>query len=146
MPPVSPVDPVSAELPARLAARGIDVLIVAAIDVGLGLLIGFGFDWLLIGAAIVLAYFALFDTMGATPGKLAFGLRVVGPGGGRPTLRQASIREAFMVLGAIPFAGPLLALAAWTTIIMTIRSSPLRQGKHDRLAGGTRVIHAPGRP
>ena len=45
-----------------------------------------------------------------------------------------------MVLGAIPFAGPLLALAAWTNIIMTIRSSPLRVGTHDRLAGGTRVI------
>lgn len=49
---------------------------------------------------------------GATPGKLALGLRVIGPDGGRPTPRQALIREAFTVLGAIPFAGPLLALAA----------------------------------
>ena len=49
-------------------------------------------------------------------------------------------REAFTVLGAISFAGPLLALAAWAWIIATIRSTPLRQGKHDMLAGGTRVI------
>ena len=71
MPPESPIDVLSPDLPVRLAARGIDVVIVGAIDVGLGLLIGFGFDWLLIGAAIVLAYFSLFDAMaGATPGKL----------------------------------------------------------------------------
>lgn len=95
MPAVASVDPMSAELPVRLAARAIDVLIVAVIDVGLG-----------------------------------------------PSLRQALIREAFTVLGAIPFAGPLLALVAWTKIVMTIRSSPIRQGQHDLLAGGTRVIRA----
>ncbi|HEX8537960.1 MAG TPA: RDD family protein, partial [Cystobacter sp.] len=102
---------------------------------------GFGFDWLLLGAAIVLAYFCLLDTLvGATPGKFALGLRVIGPDGGRPSPRQALIREAFTVVGSIPFIGPLLALAAWTVIALTIRSSPLRQGKHDLLAGGTRVI------
>jgi uncharacterized RDD family membrane protein YckC len=140
----TPADvPVPAELPARVAARAIDVLVLAAIDAGLGRLIGFGFDWLIIGAALVFAYFALLDTMvGATLGKLALGLRVIGPNGSRPTLRQALIREAFVVIGAIPFVGPLLALAAWVIIIVTIRSSPLRQGKHDRLAGGTRVIRA----
>jgi uncharacterized RDD family membrane protein YckC len=70
------------------------------------------------------------------------GLRVLGPDGGRPTLRQALIRESFTVLGAIPFAGPLLALAAWIWIAATIRSSPTGQGKHDTLAGGTRVATA----
>jgi uncharacterized RDD family membrane protein YckC len=133
--------PVPAELPARLAARALDVLVLVALDVGLGRLIGFGFDWLLLGSALVLAYFALLDaTLGATPGKLALGLRVVGPDGGRPSLRQALIREAFTVVGAIPFLGPLLALAAWGWILGTIRANPLRQGKHDQLAGGTRVI------
>lgn len=141
---VSSVDSsVSAELPVRIAARGIDVLVLVAIDLGLGRLIGFGFDWLLIGSAIVLAYFALLDVVaGATIGKLALGLRVVGPDGGRPSLRQALTREAVTVVGAIPFAGPLLAIAAWTWIALTIRSNPLRQGKHDLLAGGTRVIRA----
>ncbi len=139
---VSPVAlPVPAEFPARLAARGIDALVLVALDIGLGRLMGFGFDWLLLGSATVLAYFCLLDTLvGATPGKLALGLRVTGPDGGRPSLRQALIREASTVVGAIPFVGPLLALAAWTGIAMTIRANPLRQGKHDLLAGGTRVL------
>jgi uncharacterized RDD family membrane protein YckC len=137
--------PVPAELPIRLAARVIDILVLVAMEVGLGRLMGFGFDWLLLGAAIVLAYFCLLDTLvGATPGKLALGLRVIGPDGGRPSPRQALIREAFTVVGSIPFIGPLLALAAWTVIALTIRSSPLRQGKHDLLAGGTRVIRVRG--
>jgi uncharacterized RDD family membrane protein YckC len=59
-------------------------------------------------------------------------------------VRQAFAREAFTVAGEVPFAGPLLALAAWGWIIVTIRSNPLRQGKHDLLAG-TRVIVTPRR-
>ncbi|WP_437790316.1 RDD family protein [Sorangium sp. So ce693] len=137
----SVASPVPAELSSRIAARGIDVLVLAALDVGLGQLIGFGFDWLILGSALVLAYFSLLDALaGATPGKLALGLRVLGPDGGRPSLKQALIREAFTIVGAVPLAGPLIALAAWTWIALTIRSSPLRQGKHDLFAGGTRVI------
>lgn len=140
---VSSVEPVPAELPARLAARVIDVIVLAGLQAGLGKVIGFGFDWLILGAATIFAYFAVLDAMaGATLGKMALGLRVTGPDGGRPTLKQALIREAFTVVGAIPFIGPLLALAAWIWIILTIRSSPLRQGKHDLLAGGTRVVRA----
>jgi uncharacterized RDD family membrane protein YckC len=133
--------PRPAELPPRLAARAIDIGVLVAVDVSLGKMMGFGFDWLLIGASIVLAYFVLSDTVaGATPGKAVLGLRVIdAEGGGRPSLRQALIREAFMVVGAVPFAGPLLALAAWVWIGVTIRSNPLRRGKHDLLAG-TRVI------
>lgn len=125
----------------RLAARGVDVAIVAGIDVGLGRLFGFGFDWLAAAALIVLGYFVLLDRfLGATLGKLAFGLRVVGPDGGHPTLGQALIRETFTVLGAVPFVGPLLAIGAWIWIIVTIRADAEGRGKHDRLAGGTRVI------
>ena len=40
----------------------------------------------------------------------------------------------------MPFAGPLLAMAAWIWLSITIRSNPLRQGKHDQLAG-TRIVH-----
>lgn len=129
-----------ADWPVRLAARGIDVLVLVAIDAAVGLLIGFGFDWLFLSAAIVLAYFSVLDVLaGATPGKMALGLRVIGSDGGRPSMRQALAREAFTVLGAIPFIGPFLAFAAWTWILVTIRSNPLRQGKHDMLAG-TRVV------
>jgi uncharacterized RDD family membrane protein YckC len=125
----------------RIAARAVDILLIAAIDALLGRQIGFGFDWLLTSAGIAILYFALMDVyVGGTLGKLALGLRVIGPKGGKPTMGQAFTREAFTVLGAIPFAGPLLALVAWVWIIVTIRSSPLRQGKHDLLAGGTRVV------
>lgn len=125
----------------RLAARMSDVLLLVAVEVGLGTLMGFGFDWLLLGTVGVFACFCLFDLgVGATPGKLALRLRVTGPDGGRPSPRQAMIRESFTVLGSIPFIGPLLALAAWTVILLTIRSSPLRQGEHDVLEGGTRVL------
>ncbi|XXX72832.1 RDD family protein [Sorangium sp. So ce134] len=137
--------PVPAELSSRIAARGIDALVLAALDVGLGQLVGFGFGWVFLGSALVLAYFTLLDAaVGATPGKLALGLRVLGPDGGRPSLKQALIREAFTIVGAIPFIGPLLALAVWTKLALTIRSSPLRQGKHDLLAGGTQVIRVRG--
>lgn len=132
---------VPAEFPVRLLARGLDVLVLAAVDVGLGRLMGYGFDWLLVGSALVFFYFSLFDALaGATLGKLVLGLRVLGPDGGRPTLRQSLRREAFTLIGSIPFIGPILALAAWVVIARTIRRSPLRQGKHDELAGGTRVV------
>ena len=103
-----------ADVPVRLAARLIDALILGAVDGALGKLIGFGFGWLAISAGIVLLYFVLMDACcGATIGKFALGLRVTSPSGGRPTLREALAREAFTVLGAVPFIGPLLALGAW---------------------------------
>lgn len=137
----NPVSIRPAEIPVRLAARVIDVIVLAALSGLLGRQIGFGFDWLSMTAIVVLAYFALCDTLwGATLGKLAVGLRVIGPHENRPTLKQSLIREAFTVLGAIPFVGPLLALAAWIWIFLSVRSNPLRQGKHDLLAGGTRVV------
>jgi uncharacterized RDD family membrane protein YckC len=62
-------------------------------------------------------------------------LQVIGQGGTKPTLKQAAVRESFVLLGAVPFAGPFLALAAWIWMVVTIRSSPTRQGIHDHLAG-----------
>jgi uncharacterized RDD family membrane protein YckC len=133
--------PVPADLTPRLIARGIDFALVTAITVGLGLVIGFGFDWLAIATVIIVGYFVVLDAAtGATPGKLALGLRVVGPDGGRPTLRQALRREAFMALGSIPFIGVPVAVFVWVRISRAIGRDPLRQGGHDRFAGGTRVI------
>lgn len=144
MTPIPSDSLVPAELPARFAARALDALFLVAATVGLGLVMGFGYDWLVLNAAIVIGYFALLDTLaGATLGKLALGLRVVGPDGGRPSITQSLIREAFTLAGAIPIVGPPLALAVWAWITLSIRASPLRQGKHDLLAGGTRVIRAP---
>jgi uncharacterized RDD family membrane protein YckC len=128
-------------LGSRFAARGVDAAILIAFDVGLGQFIGFGFDWLGLAALAVLIYFAGCDAaFGATPGKRLLGLKVLGPGGGRPTVGQATVRESFTLLGAVPFAGPILALIAWGWIVVTIRSHPLGQGRHDILAGGTRLV------
>jgi uncharacterized RDD family membrane protein YckC len=132
-----------AGVPVRIASRLIDTLILGAVVGMLGKVIRFDFVWLAAGTGIVLLYFVLMDVCyGATVGKFALGLRVTGPSGGPPTLRESLIREAFTMLGAIPFVGPFLALGAWIWIILTARSSPLHQGKHDILAGGTRVVLA----
>lgn len=132
-----------ADLAPRLGARVIDAVILVILGGLLGLLLGFGFAWLVVQAVVVFGYFVLLDTTrGTTPGKQILGLRVTGPEGGSPTTGQAAAREGFVLLGAIPFAGPVLALIAWIVIAVTISSSPTRQGKHDELAGGTRVVTA----
>jgi len=137
---------VPAELPARFAARAIDALLLVCAGTALGRQIGFRYDWLIATAAIVILYFTVAGTAaGATVGKAALRLQVIGPDGRRPSWKQSLVRESFVLLGAIPFAGPLLALLSWVWIVLTIRSSPIRQGKHDCLAGGTRVIRNPGR-
>lgn len=125
----------------RVLARGLDVGVIAAVNVGLAQVMGYGFDWLVLGAILVLFYFVAFDVLaGTTPGKAALGLRVLGPGGGRPSVAQALRREAFTVLGALPFVGPPLALGAWIWIARSVRADPQGQGKHDTFAGGTLVV------
>jgi uncharacterized RDD family membrane protein YckC len=127
----------------RIGARLIDAVALAAVGVTLGARLGFGVDWLVIQTVLVFAYFVVCDvTLGTTAGKRLLGLRVIGPQGGTPTVKEAAIRETFTLLGAIPFAGPLLALVAWIVIIVTINASPTKQGKHDELAGGTHIVRA----
>jgi uncharacterized RDD family membrane protein YckC len=127
----------------RIGARLIDAIIIAAVGVLAGLATNFGFVWLTLQAVLVFVYFVGLDVAwGTTIGKRALGLRVTGPDGRPPTVQQAAIREAFTLLGAIPFAGPVLALIAWIVIIATVASSSTGQGKHDELAGGTRVLTA----
>jgi uncharacterized RDD family membrane protein YckC len=70
--------------------------------------------------------------LGATFGKRAAGLRVVGPDGARPGLGRSTRRAAAAVAGvALMGIGPLLALFTRTG-----------QGLHD-LAAGTAVVEAP---
>lgn len=127
----------------RIVARAIDAVILAVAGGALGIAMDFNVVWLTIQAVAVFAYFVALDaTWGTTPGKRLLGLRVTGPDGARPTPGQAAAREAFTLLGAIPFIGPLLALAAWTAIVVTVAQSPQRQGAHDNLAGGTFVVAA----
>lgn len=128
----------------RLRRRGLarlaDAAILATGGISVGLVTGFGPGWLIATTGIVYGYFVAFAMTGATPGKRAVGLRIVGPDGGPPSLRASAGRELFVLVGAIPFAGPVLSLAAWAAIAVTSRKSTLGQGVHDRLAGGTRVV------
>ena len=125
----------------RALARLIDVVVVASATVALGSLLDFSLLWLVVGALGILAYFAGSDAaFGMSVGKALTGLKVVGPDGERPSVQAAARREAFTMLGAIPFVGPILAMVAWITIVVTVRNSPTGQGLHDRWAGGTRVV------
>lgn len=135
----SPGDP--ATLARRIGARLIDSLGLAAVGAVPGAALDFGLSWLALQAVLVYAYFVLLDvSWGTTVGKRLLGLRVQGPGGGPPRLGQAATREAFTLLGAVPYVGPVLALAAWIVIAVSINASPTGQGKHDEIAGGTRVV------
>lgn len=125
----------------RIAARAIDYAVLGTAGGALGTVTGFGFGWLAATALLVLAYFVLSDARaGTTLGKAAMGLCVADAHGGPPTVRAALAREWFVVLGALPFVGPLLALVAWITLFVAIRASADGRGLHDRLAGGTRVV------
>lgn len=150
-----------AELGIRFVAKLLDWVIVGVL---LGILSGavlmplaFGGDddlvgytnvLSLLGSVIWLLYFSLMESSrGQTLGKMITKIRVVGPDGGLPTTAQAFKRNLWTVigvLGIIPFIGWIfgfVALAAIIAIAVTISSDTvLRQGWHDRFAGGTRVV------
>jgi uncharacterized RDD family membrane protein YckC len=99
--------------------------------------------------AAYLAYYAYFEsTQGATLGKQALKLRVVGPDGvSHPTVEQSLRRNSFQALGLLSiipllgFLGALAQLAAVIFIAVTINNDTAnRQGWHDTFAGGTRVL------
>lgn len=123
----------------RLVARIIDGVVLVAIAVTIGGPLEYGIGWL-IGTAIgVYAYFVVCDTVwGATLGKRLVGVHLVDDRDASPMVGAAAAREAFTLLGAVPFAGPVLSLIAGLAIGMGARRDPDGRGFHDRL-GGTRV-------
>src|SRR4051794_7552393 len=100
----------AAPLAPRAVARAIDAVLLAGL--GLGAVTGFGYGWFAAELVLVLAYVVgLTAVRGATFGKTLLHLRVNGVDGEcPPTVTAAAKREAFIVLGAVPFVGPLLAL------------------------------------
>jgi uncharacterized RDD family membrane protein YckC len=118
----------------RATARLIDVGLVGVVASAIGVGTGFGVAWLVATASGTFLYFVTFDLSGATPGKRLVGLRVRSADEGRnPTIAAAASREAFVLLGAIPFAGPILAAALWASIALGIRSDAEGRAWHDRL-------------
>src|SRR5438128_2124016 len=95
----------TARLAPRVAARTVDFAVLALIGMGIGGATGFGYGWLAAELVLVVAYFVGLDTLrGATVGKSLVGLRVTGVDGDcPPTVAEAAKREAFVVVGAIPF-------------------------------------------
>lgn len=125
----------------RFAARVIDGVLLTIIGTAIGAALDYSLVWLVAYALVFFAYFVVLDVaFGTTIGKRFLGLRVIGPDGRAPTGGEAARREAFTLLGALPFIGPFLALAAWILIAVSINSSPTNQGKHDELGGGTMVL------
>ena len=140
----------------RFGARLLDTLIlfvpflvisfVLALGGTLGTGVGFdpaGFLLNVVFTVAVIGYFAWFESSsGQTLGKKALGIRTVGPGGGLPTTAQAAKRNAWYLLGLIPFLGGLAQLAVVIAIAVTISSDPRDQGVHDKFAEGTTVVNA----
>ena len=154
---------VPAEVLPRFLARLIDGLLLGAISVVLGLVLGGGAVISgvgqgtsyavsalisLLGVAIGFAYFGFMDSsQGGTLGKKALSLRVVSPTGGNPTFTESVKRNIFLavgILGLLPFLGlisPLITLVAYITIAVGIsQDTDRRQAWHDRFAGGTQVV------
>ena len=135
-----PVPVSSAASIARAAARLVDAALLGATGLAVGGAIGFGWTWFVFQLVLVAAYFVGLDTLqGATLGKRLLGLRVVaGNGYRRPTATEAAKREAVVVLGAVPFVGPVLALVGFSTVAWSIHRG---DAIHDRWAG-TDVVAA----
>ncbi|WP_254900449.1 RDD family protein [Rhodococcus sp. 1168] len=132
-------------LGARFAARFIDGIIVAVVALVVYAISPDGFVGQfilgLVTAVLGFAYFTLLESSrGQTLGKQMLGLRTLGAAGGNPTQAEAAKRNAFLLLNIVPVLGGLLVFVAYIVIAVTINSSPIKQGKHDELAGGTQVI------
>ena len=122
-------------------------LLIGAIfsDVSAGGGFGFGFSVgsfvaSIVSAALYVGYFAFLESSrGQTLGKQLLNIRVVGPGGGNPTMEEAVKRNAWLALGVIPILGGLLTLGAAIWIMVTI-SNAQQNAVHDDFAGGTYVV------
>lgn len=126
-------------LSVRLGARALDAAALTALGLASGYPLDYGVVWLVAFAVFALGWFVGGAAYGRTPGKAALGLRIAAVDGGAVGLAAAARREAFVLLGAVPFVGPLLALAAWIALAVGVRGDPEGRGFHDRWAG-TRVV------
>jgi uncharacterized RDD family membrane protein YckC len=150
-PPVSGLDEALREPKAqnywlrRIAAIVVDVIIVTvilvvvavaiaipsfAISGGAGMGAFFAGTFSVVAGVILFLYFILAEvTRGATVGKSAFNLKVVGPSGGNPTVVQSLIRNISKIYWVLLLLDVIVGLAT---------SKDYTQKYSDRLAG-TRV-------
>jgi uncharacterized RDD family membrane protein YckC len=129
----------------RLVARFIDQFVYGVpLAVVLVPLLFFGpedVDWFFL--VIPLGAFAYFTLMegrsGSTVGKRACGLRVLGTDGSVPSLSAAAVRNAWLLIGLVPWVGVPLYFAALLAVVVTIHISDGNRGVHDGMAGTTVV-------
>lgn len=137
----------------RFGARFLDFLMLA-LAFGIVVIIASAFlspdadpgAWWLIGLLAVIANFGYFvyleSSFGATLGKAFLKLRTVAPDGRKPTTRAAIVRNAWVLVGVIPFVGGLAGAVIGIWIAISIGNDAGGRGIHDRWAGGTAVIRA----
>ncbi len=106
----------------------------------------------LLTSGVMIAWLALWQAKaGASPGMMLLRLRVRASDAlGPPSIASAAIRNLITVMAVMNSVTgqewvdnllSLVGLAAYAAIGVSIAKSPTHQGFHDRLAGGTYVLH-----
>ena len=134
---------VGAGLKRRAVARFVDSFLIGIVIIYAIPAAGFteGFTTSVLSVAIVMAYFTLMESYsGRTIGKMALGLKTVGPDGGNPSPEMAFRRSIWYLLSIFPYVGGLAEIVATIYIAVTIGRSPTNTGWHDTFAPGTRVV------
>ena len=99
--------------------------------------------YLLASTALGFAYAVWLEaSRGQTVGKMAVGLKAIGPDGRVPTNDVALKRNAWLLLALVPIVGPLLSFVAAVAIGVTMVNDPFKRGTHDNFAGGSAVVRA----
>ncbi len=138
----------------RLGARIIDGIVLLIPNFVLGALLSDGtstaFDrmgdgddllYLLISTLLGYAYAVWLEaSRGQTVGKMALGMKVIGPDGRLPSQSVALRRNAWLLLGLLPLLGGILSFVAAIAIGVTIANDPFKRGAHDNFAGGSAVV------
>jgi len=157
-PQAGPAGLVYADVPNRIIAYIIDVIILAVVNFIVGLVLGGTFGvaglglgwviWIVVGLAINAAYFIYtWTAMRGTVGMKVLGMQIGNAGDGKTLTMDQAIRRWLYVGGWIALAslvtsvlgvlGLLLVLVAFGYLIYllyTTAQSPTKQGFHDVMA------------
>ena len=140
----------------RLGARIIDGLVLLIPNMILAVLLtdetsagfgGVGNDenilYLIVSTLLGYGYAVWLEaSRGQTVGKMALGLKTIGPDGRVPTQAVALRRNAWLLFGLVPIIGGILSFVAAVAIGVTIANDPFKRGTHDNFAGGSAVVRA----
>jgi uncharacterized RDD family membrane protein YckC len=101
------------------------------------------FVYLLLSTALSFAYAVWLEaSRGQTVGKMALGIKVIGPDGRLPAPDAAMRRNVWLLLALVPILGGILSFVAAVAIGVTIANDPFKRGTHDNFAGGTAVVRS----